>query len=307
MGTNSAPSRSGIPPPTGRSIRGFDINSYIWHYFVDQIVGQLASTFDSQGTSFAFSALSDLLNGVNVDGALRTALGSYADDINPFGAGDVMNYNGTFTASLGFEFSITIPIIPIILSITISGGVNGFTSVSNAQMSFSNINGDGLPDQVFKYGKENFFRVKLNQAEKVGLLQTIQEPLGGKITLAYTRAGNTVAMPSSQYVLSSSTRSDGMGNSYTTTYDYHNSGNYDRVERTNYGYSHVTTAEADGRSTDNIYINTDFYQKGLLKQRALSDAQGNVFKSPRTPIRRSSSTWRRARSPSSLPLRRRMS
>ena len=42
---------------------------------------------------------------------------------------------------------------------------------------------------------------RLNQNGGANLLTHVDEPLGGSFDLSYARAGNTVAMPESRYVL----------------------------------------------------------------------------------------------------------
>ena len=111
-------------------------------------------------------------------------------------------------------------------------------------------------------------------------------------------------MPTSQYVLSQMTVDDGRGNFYTDNYDYTvlgsggvptqniGSGFYDRTERENYGFSHVTTtrgisqaggtfSQGDGSRVEQFFQNSDFYRKGLLKAEYEEDATGAIIRGSR--------------------------
>src|SRR5262249_50244616 len=127
--------------------------------------------------------------------------------------------------------------------------------------------------------------VKLNQVGKSNLLKTVTRPLGGTIELDYRREGNRVApdesprvdMPQNQWVLASTTTSDGRGNRYRQTFDYFGSGVYDRAERENLGFARVVTTRDDGSRIEAFFHNQDYYRKGLALRIVEKDAAGNLF------------------------------
>jgi len=57
------------------------------------------------------------------------------------------------------------------------------------------ITGDGLPDHFLKRTFDNNVRTKRNKIGMVGLLNTIHNPLGGRIELAYEGSSLSVADP----------------------------------------------------------------------------------------------------------------
>jgi len=186
------------------------------------------------------------------------------NDLQPFGAGDVISFEGGVNFTLGFSVKIEIPIIPFILSFYVTPGGNFGYSLGSSQLDLRDVDGDDLPDHIFRYDFENFGRVKYNNAKKVGLLHEITTPTGGLITLDYERTQNTVEMPNSQYVLSEVTHTDIFSNeSYTLDYDYAD-GFYDRVKRSFCGFNTVKQTNPDGSYTSNYYHNDNNYNKGIL-------------------------------------------
>lgn len=203
---------------------------------------------------------------------------------------DAVSYNGNIAAnaSLGFASCFTIiPPVPVVgLQFEISGQING--SGGGLQLTFQDLDGDGLPDHVLKKRDDPNVYVKLNQAQKANLLTAVHRPLGGSFSLTYERQGNKVGtsadgqrkvdMPATQWVLASVTENDGRGNSYTTRYDYFDESYQDRVEREPYGFARVKTTRPDGSTIDRRYHNQDFYQRRLIEREETADASGRVFR-----------------------------
>src|SRR6185437_10793612 len=108
----------------------------------------------------------------------------------------------------------------------------------------------------------------------------VSRPLGASFTMDYTRDGNTVANPTSRWVLSTVTVNDGHAGDgadvQQTTYSY-TGGVYSRLEREFYGYSQVTQQQLDTQNGNTVYrtvlqdYRTDsFYTHGLTaRQRTL--------------------------------------
>lgn len=249
----------------GWSIDGDDFQ--IDNFVLDTLMQVVEDIFEINGAGDIDTSA------VSIDfGALDGILGDLAEDINILGAGDVINWTGVIGVSVGLGGTIEIPLIPTPISIYIAPSGNFGYNLSSSQLQMSDIDGDGLPDHIFKYWLDDFFRVKVNNAKKVGLLKTIQTPLGGSISLDYERTKNSVAHPHSQYVLSELVHDDSMGNSYTVQYDYFDSGYYDRSEREFYGFAQVRETYANQTYVDRFFHNQDFYQKGLLVSEESRDA-----------------------------------
>ncbi len=161
------------------------------------------------------------------------------------------------------------------------------THSTTSHIDFTDIDGDGLPDHIFKITHDADFDkhtilVKRNLSSKANLLKSANGPLGGSFTINYKRKGNkvdfsnqnqSIDMPKSYWVLSKVTRNDGMKDSsgrlknvYETSYAY-DSGFYSRDEREFYGFHTVAETRGSGNDTVtivNTYHNQNYYLKGLL-------------------------------------------
>ncbi|WP_394821480.1 SpvB/TcaC N-terminal domain-containing protein [Pendulispora albinea] len=182
-------------------------------------------------------------------------------------------------------------------------GISGFWShgTSEAFATFEDVDGDSLPDFVYK-GNGHAVFAKRNKAGGVNLLTTVHRPLGGTIALDYTTEGNLVGRadlpagspkvdePWNKYVLSKVDVDDGRGNHYVRDFSYEPSGFFDRVEREDYGFAKVTTKLEDASTTESHYLNQDFYRRGLAAQTAMRDATGALFTSERVVYAQPSSS-----------------
>jgi len=243
----------------------FSINNYVGN-IINNIITEIV---DKNGTKNGASVPTINFNGLN------NFLGESANDINILGAGDVLTYSGGINFSIGFNFQITIPIFIVSLIIDPSG--NFAYGQSCAQLQFNDINGDGVPDHIFKYDLDDFFRVKLNKAKSIGLLSEINTPAGGKYELEYEKTNNTINMPNSKYVLSKIIKSDGFGNSYPVSYQYYN-GYYDREKRDFYGFDEVRIIFANDSYIVKKYYNTSYYNKGILYKSETKDELDRTYK-----------------------------
>ncbi len=154
-------------------------------------------------------------------------------------------------------------------------------------MRLQDIDGDGLVDHVYANGERIYAR--LNRTGRTNLLRSVTRPLGGSFTLDYRRAGNTVDMPQSRWVLSEVSVSDGLregplggvfagdGSSHSQRMEYdYADGRYDRTEREFYGFETVTERrlDCDGgvlMTTERKFYNSDFYRKGLESRARVCD------------------------------------
>jgi len=177
-------------------------------------------------------------------------------------------------------------------------------------VTMEDIDGDGHVDQVFRRGGQSMVMARLNTSGKANLLNEIDRPMGGKISIEYARQGNyvdrtqspMVDMPKSQWVLSKVTVVDGQGSSYISAFDYSvpktpgsttrvGSGFYDRLERQELGYRRVQTTRGvlgpsgfvggDGSQVERFYKNQSFYTEGLLEAEYEKDGVGNILRGVR--------------------------
>jgi YD repeat-containing protein len=146
----------------------------------------------------------------------------------------------------------------------------------------------------------------LNRTARANLLRTVSRPLGGQITLDYARQGNFVSatssrvpgqqgangaadpvdvdvvMPHSQWALHAVSIGDGHsvgeGHDFQTTFDYFNSGFYDRAERENYGYAHVRTTRENGTFVDEYFYNQAYENHGRVGLVREFDAHGVLLR-----------------------------
>jgi len=195
---------------------------------------------------------------------------------------DTLASTTTTGGTYGWFYNLPIPLIPpnpfgIPPWFLIKGRENASgISSTVSQVEFVDIDGDGLPDHVFKGGALfSDVQVKRNLAGEVNLLKSVDRPLGGGFELFYTRTGNKVDysvpgnivdMPHSQWALTEVKLADGMKNTYETSYAY-GPGFYSRAEREFYGFKSVTEnrgAGGDAVTVVNTYDNQDYYRKGLL-------------------------------------------
>ncbi len=190
-------------------------------------------------------------------------------------------------------FGFKIPVPP--LRIVFNPGINFSTSMGRPEVAFRDMDGDGFVEQV-NSTNDSDLRVAQNQIGRTNLLKSVKRPLGGSITLEYQREGNRVDysnpnqiidMPQSQWTMTRSTLTDGMGNTYRTDYSY--AGGYkDRFEREFYGFQTVTETHAPvaanptqnpviERSITQTFNNRDFYLKGLLLKSVTMSRNGHVW------------------------------
>ena len=296
----------------------FDTNQIIWPGgALDQ--GGGSSTSLSGGASISYGSLSFSggvsvskatdqpsttwtdLNGDNIPdqitnngGIIRVRFGTGAGLTNPidFGnwQGGVISYGTNQDLNGGADF--TVGIGPLCFEvdlcyIILNPGIHGDGGASRQEVEIKDVNGDGYPDDVLSVN-DSQMQVLFNQTGRTNLLKTVANPLGGSFTLDYTRAGNTVAQPNSQWVMSSVDVNDGRPGDgpdhQLTTYQYANN-KYDPLERDFLGYQTVTEEQHDTsvagspvlRSIKREYRNSTIFDQGLLANETLLYPNGNPF------------------------------
>ncbi|GAA2604996.1 hypothetical protein GCM10010436_02740 [Paractinoplanes durhamensis] len=218
---------------------------------------------------------------------IRVAIntGSGFAEPQPF-AGGPSGVNDDANAQLGGGAYITFHACFFIIAgcVIINPGASVSTGVGRTEQVLRDINGDGFADQL-RSTSDNQLTVAENTTGRTNLLKTVSRPMGSRIDLDYTRAGNTFDQPQSQFTLSRVAVADGHAgdgvDSQVTTFRY-GGGVYDRLERQFRGYGSVVTelrdtADAVYRSTTRTYATDSHYTRGLLTATRTTDAGGRVF------------------------------
>jgi RHS repeat-associated protein len=193
------------------------------------------------------------------------------------------------TASVGesINAALTIAINIIFIKICINPSFNVGHGVSGQIDQLLDVNGDGYPDLVHS-DNDGDLSVRSSTIGRTNMLRKVHRPLGSYFSMDYERLGNTYEMSSHNvWALSSLEVYDGVkgdgADTLRSSFRYAG-GRYDRREREFYGFESVITqelnTEADNavyRSTEEIFLNRNYYEKGLLKSEILRDASGNKF------------------------------
>lgn len=191
------------------------------------------------------------------------------------GLGDAESANGAITFS--------IPLFFVKISINPSGDYN--RSINRTLSSFTDLNGDGVPDYLKgKRGDESML-VKYGRQGKTNLLKKVEGAFGASFTVDYERTANTFDNPNVKWNMSSLKVTDGFAgdgpDTVTTRFDYEG-GRYERREKTEIGYYKVVTHVLD--NNDEVYQiitqeydSSSYYSNGLLLATTLTDGQGNIY------------------------------
>ncbi len=191
--------------------------------------------------------------------------------------------NAAFTGCI----PLPTPITPVTkLCFNPSGMVS--QGASRQLYQISDIDGDRYPD-VLESDVDGNLMVKRSTIGKTNKLRSVVRPLGANFTLDYQRTGNTFGQPNSIWTLTSVSMFDGVeeqdggADTMLSTFEY-DGGFYDRNERDFYGFKTVKTRQLDTENGDAVYrtvvqefINDNFYEKGLLANEILQDANDNRF------------------------------
>jgi hypothetical protein len=206
-----------------------------------------------------------------------------ANGIDPIAA------TGTHTVlpSMGGTFTLSIPLLLFAPPYLYIGGGGGDATPQRAggfELGLQDIDGDGFVDHVLKTGENGKILVRRNQLAGGNLLKRVKRPLGGSFELTYARAGNTVDMPESRWVMDQVTVSDGRadvaatepGHVFVTKYDY-GGGRHDRYEREFLGFETVKRTSPDLSTVTQTFLNADVRVRGLLVSERLEDKDGRPW------------------------------
>ncbi|HEY4110087.1 SpvB/TcaC N-terminal domain-containing protein [Puia sp.] len=261
------------------------------------------------GMSRTTATNSFALNDVNGDGLPdQLSLGTVTDPQNPFLTTTVLNVrlntgngfgpyipwknfnqvtvNTSTGEALNFAATGVIPIPIIFIKIAINPFSNTGWGVARQNDAVLDVDGDGYADMLHS-SNDGDLTASVSSIGRTNLLRFVKEPLGSTLTLEYSRAGNTYGMPQSKWVLAATTVFDGVRGDGVDTirrqFSYAG-GNQDRREREFYGFNSVTTRDLNTANQNKVYrshvrqyLNSSYYNRGLLASEWLEDSAGNKY------------------------------
>lgn len=201
-------------------------------------------------------------NKITLDSDNNTSAVSIGGDVGKF-----------FTLFSYLKWPKFLRIFNIKAGLTVSGSAN--LSLSHANKTFKDFNGDGFVDYVERDG--NNLKVYYSRIKRTNKLQTVTNPLGGTFTIDYKVQPVTFNNPHAKWAMSSVIVRDGYNkvndgeDIYRKDFVYEN-GKYDRREREFYGYEKVKVLDYNtftAGSTDiyrtsvSVYNNSSYFLNGL--------------------------------------------
>jgi len=240
-----------------------------------------------------------LLNDVNGDGLPdQTAMSGGVMVVrlntgNGFGpeiawnAFDAITTNVSTGESFNSAFTATIPIFIIFMKICINPSANIGHGVSRQEKMVMDIDGDGYADML-QSENDGHLKASVSSIGRTNMLRKVNGPMGGAyFSMDYERVGNTYDLPQSKWVLKSVEIFDGVpGDGIDTMrqqFSYED-GFQDRQEREFYGFKKVISRDLNTANNNIVYrshvqqfLNSTYYNKGLLVSEWLEDAAGKRF------------------------------
>ncbi len=240
-----------------------------------------------------------LLNDVNGDGLpdqltmsngvlmVRLNTGSAFGPVIPWNSFYAITSNISTGESINAAFTITIPIYIIFFKIGINPSGYVGHGVSRQQDMVMDIDGDGFADMLHS-DNDGHLTASASTIGRTNMLRTVKGPVTNSyFTMDYERLGNTYGLPQTKWVLKNVEVFDGVPGDGVDTmrYQYNYEGGYhDRHEREFYGFKKVISRELNTASNNQVYrsriqqyLNTTYYNKGLLASEWLEDASGNKY------------------------------
>lgn len=197
------------------------------------------------------------------------------------------------TNGLGGQFDFTVAIGPLCLVacyLIINPGASYQNSISSTEIDLQDVKGDGYADSVLTLD-DNSLQVRENLQADTNLLSTVENPLGGTISVTYERDGNTVDNPKSVWSMVSVEVDDGHpgdGIDVTRTEYAYEGLKADRLHRAPLGYATMTETEIDTdalsptvgdglRETVHTYLNGNVFGAGLETTTTVNDLSNGGY------------------------------
>jgi RHS repeat-associated protein len=189
--------------------------------------------------------------------------------------------------SFNTAFTATIPIYIIFLKICINPNYFNGHGVSRQQDGVMDLDGDGYADMLSS-NNDGHLTASASTIGRTNMLRMVKGPVTNSyFTMDYERVGNTYNMPQSKWVLRNVEVFDGAIGDGVDTMRYqfsYEEGYQDRHEREFYGFKKVISRELNTANGNQVYrsfvqqfLNTTFYNKGLLASEWVEDGSGHKY------------------------------
>lgn len=195
--------------------------------------------------------------------------------------------NKTLSTGESINAAFTVAIDIIFIKICINPSINIGHGVSGQMDQIVDIDGDGYPDLLHS-DNEGDLSVRSSLIGRTNMLSKVQRPMGSGFSIKYDQLGSTYNMSSHNVwamtglEIYDGVQGDGvdtMRNRFTYV-----GGHFDRREREFYGFDTVRTYQLNTasnntvyRSTEEIFLNNNYYIKGSLKSETILDAASNPY------------------------------
>ncbi len=202
----------------------------------------------------------------------------YDMNINNFNWSEAYNESLNIGATVGFT----------VVGLKATVGVNGTPcshGTNRDRMQLVDVNGDGLPDLVTS-DREDRITVRYNTGGRTNLLRKVTNYTGSEIHLGYTLSIPDYRQPSRTWLMDRVATHDphnpNGGDTSVTVFEYSNP-NYNRFERTFFGYGTIVTKQIDPaegsvyRQEERDFCNTNVLNRGRIMRTLISDGEGNKY------------------------------
>ena len=139
----------------------------------------------------------------------------------------------------------------------------------------ADFDGDGLIEPTYYDANTGDWYVAEVEGTPYDLLIGIDNGIGGTTDIEYEPSPHNTSLPFVVQTVSSVTTEDGMGNSYTTNYEYQD-GLWDAEDREFRGFGYVKTIDAQDNYTETIFLQDDIF-KGKIQEQRSFDSQDNLY------------------------------
>ncbi|MCP4651936.1 MAG: hypothetical protein GY858_00930 [Candidatus Omnitrophica bacterium] len=136
-------------------------------------------------------------------------------------------------------------------------------------------NGNGINAPGFFDKANGTWHIAQNQGTVYDLLTRVDNGLGGATAITYQPSPHNTDFPFTIQTVESITTHDGLGNSFTTTYEFFD-GYHDREKRQFRGFNCAKVTDPDGNYSETYFKQDDIY-KGRPYLTQTKDSSGNLF------------------------------